>query len=185
MVHRMELTAHSLWTIVHGMGFGALYLLGCTGLLVELRRDTLADSRFTRGYFSVMVLLAWFSVLSGAYIIYPWYRVAAPPGTTDLTAFPQLLLRAHANTVSWHALGMEWKEHVAWFTPIAITAAAAVYFMYGASLRQYASLRKLVLLFVFASFVTAGIAGFWGAMINKVAPINGGGTIVLQHGGAD
>jgi hypothetical protein len=31
----MEVTAYSLWTMVHGMGFGALYLLACSEVLVE------------------------------------------------------------------------------------------------------------------------------------------------------
>ena len=177
----MEITTHSLWTAVHGMGFGALYLLACSGLLVALRSgDSEMSAGFVRGYFVVMVLLAWFSVLSGAYIVYPWYRVAAPAGTADLAAYPQLLLKAHPNTIGWHSLGMEWKEHVAWFTPIAITAAAAVFFWYGSALKHRVDLRRMVLLFVVASFLSAGLAGFWGAMINKVAPIQGGQTIHLE-----
>jgi hypothetical protein len=36
----MELTAHGVWTMVHGMGFGALYLLACSGAMVELWRHT-------------------------------------------------------------------------------------------------------------------------------------------------
>ena len=28
--------ARGLWTLIHGMGFGALYLLACSGALVEL-----------------------------------------------------------------------------------------------------------------------------------------------------
>ena len=27
----MEITERSLWTMIHGMGFGALYLLACSG----------------------------------------------------------------------------------------------------------------------------------------------------------
>jgi hypothetical protein len=36
----MEPTARGFWTIVHGMGFGALYLLACSGAMVELWRHT-------------------------------------------------------------------------------------------------------------------------------------------------
>jgi hypothetical protein len=32
----MEITARILWTLIHDMGFGALYLLACSGALVEL-----------------------------------------------------------------------------------------------------------------------------------------------------
>ena len=34
----MEITTRGLWTLLHGMGFGALYLLACSGALVELWR---------------------------------------------------------------------------------------------------------------------------------------------------
>jgi hypothetical protein len=33
----MEITVRGLWTLIHGMGFGALYLLACSGALVESR----------------------------------------------------------------------------------------------------------------------------------------------------
>src|SRR6202789_1079543 len=36
----MEITTRELWTLVHGMGFGALYLLACSGALVGLWRMT-------------------------------------------------------------------------------------------------------------------------------------------------
>jgi len=32
----MEITARSLWTLIHGMGFGALYLLAGSGAIVLL-----------------------------------------------------------------------------------------------------------------------------------------------------
>ena len=34
----MEITARGLWTLIHGMGFGGLYLMACSGALVELWR---------------------------------------------------------------------------------------------------------------------------------------------------
>jgi hypothetical protein len=36
----MEITARALWTLVYGLGFGALYLLACSGALVALYRFT-------------------------------------------------------------------------------------------------------------------------------------------------
>jgi hypothetical protein len=32
------MTARELWTLLHGMGFGGLYLLACSGAIVELWR---------------------------------------------------------------------------------------------------------------------------------------------------
>lgn len=187
----MEITVRELLTLVHGMGFGALYLLACSGAMVELYRRyapgsmrpiETADERFLGAYLVTMAVLAWLAVLTGAYIVYPWYRVTPPAGTVDLSGFPQRLLMASGSTAGWHSIGMEWKEHVAWLTPISITMAAAVFLRHGRNLTRHAELRNAVLGFVFISFVAAGIAGFFGAMLNKNAPVGGGQTIVLVHG---
>jgi hypothetical protein len=186
----MEITVRSLWTLVHGMGFGALYLLACSGAVVELYRFTTSsspvetaprDERFLKVYLIAMVVLAWVAVLTGTYVIYPWYRAAPPPGTVDLAMFPQRLLMSTPATIGWHSLGMEWKEHVAWFAPISITMVAFVFIKYGRDLKNHPQLRTAVLCFALASFVAAGIAGFFGAMINKYAPVQGGNTIQLSH----
>ena len=84
---------------------------------------------------------------------------------------------------SLKSLGMEWKEHVAWFAPISITMVAFVFIRYGRDLKHHRSLRTAVLSFTAASFLAAAIAGFFGAMINKYAPIQGGQTIQLGQGG--
>jgi|PersoiStandDraft_1058852.scaffolds.fasta_scaffold66612_2 hypothetical protein len=72
----MELTAHGVWTMVHGMGFGALYLLACSGAMVELWRhtsssrgapDRTADDTFLRVYLATMAVLApWPTAISGS-----------------------------------------------------------------------------------------------------------------------
>src|ERR1700722_9750444 len=187
----MEITVRGLWTLIHGMGFGVLYLLACSGALVELYRFTTSSvpSEFTSGqerflkfYLITMVVLAWIAVLTGAYVVYPWYRAAPPPGTGDLSMFPQRLLMSSPTTVGWHSLGMEWKEHIAWFAPISITMAAFVFFKYGRDLKNHRQLRAGVLAFVLASFVSAGVAGFFGAMLDKYAPVQGGQTIQLSKG---
>jgi hypothetical protein len=187
----MEITVRSLWTMIHGMGFGALYLLACSGALVELYRLTSASpsspstpsqQRFLKVYLVAMVILAWAVVLTGAYVIYPWYRAAPPPGAADLAAFPQRLLMSKPATIGWHTLGMEWKEHVAWFAPISITMAAFVFIRYGRNLAHHKQLRAAVLGFAAASFIAAGIAGFFGAMIDKYAPVQGGPTIQITRG---
>lgn len=122
-------------------------------------------------------------MLTGAYVIYPWYRAVPPPGTTDLAMFPQRLLMSSPTTIGWHSLGMEWKEHIAWFAPMSITTVAFVFIRYGRDLKNHRQLRAAVLCFAVASFVSAGIVGFCGAMINKCAPVQGGHTIQLRQGG--
>ena len=187
----MEITVRSLWTMIHGMGFGALYLLACSGALVELYRLTFSSApsestpgqeRFLKVYLITMAVLAWAAVLTGAYVIYPWYRATPPPGTADLSMFPQHLLMSSSTTIGWHSLGMEWKEHVAWFAPISITTVAFVFIRYGRDLINHKQLRATVLGFAVASFLAAGIAGVFGAMIDKSAPVQGGPTIQLSIG---
>jgi uncharacterized membrane protein len=76
---------------------------------------------------------------------------------------------------------MEWKEHVAWFAPISITMVAFVFIRYGRDLKNHPQLRVAVLSFALASFMAAGVAGFFGGMLNKYAPIQGGPTIQLEQ----
>lgn len=187
----MEITTRALWTLVHGMGFGALYLLACSGALVELYRryapggsgsNSGTDERFFSVYLVVMAVLAWMTVLTGAYVLYPWYRAIAPAGTVNLTAFPQQLLKSNPATIGWHSIGMEWKEHIAWVTPISITAAATVFVRYGREIRSHPQLRMALLTFILISFIAAAIAGFFGAMLVKHAPIEGGGTMHVMQG---
>jgi hypothetical protein len=187
----MEITTRSLWTLIHGMGFGALYLLAGSGAIVELYRRNLADSppqsalggdRFLGIYLSAMAALAWFAVLTGTYIIYPWYRATPPTGTAELGAYPRSLLLSHPATRQWHLIGMEWKEHVAWLVPIAITAAAVVAIRYARDLKHHPQIRSALVGFIAASLLAAGIAGFFGAMLDKNAPVEGGQTIHLAQG---
>lgn len=67
-------------------------------------------------------------------------------------------------------------------TPISITMTAVVFIKYGRNLRNQPQLRAAVLGFTLVSFLAAGIAGFFGAMLNKHAPVEGGRTIHLMHG---
>jgi hypothetical protein len=187
----MEITTRSLWTLVHGMGFGALYLLAGSGAiaLLYLRFSAHAPAsaspqgdRFLGIYLTVMSALAWLTVLTGTYIIYPWYRAAPPAGILILKAFPRSLLLSNPATKQWHLIGMEWKEHVAWLVPIAITAAAVIAIRYARDLKHHPQLRSALLGFTALSLFAAGIAGFFGAMLDKHAPVDGGQTIQLIKG---
>ncbi len=176
----MEISNRELWTVIHGMGFGALFLLAFAGGLAglySLRPEwvTVAGMKERLGRLRLgmwaMAAIAWATVLTGTYIVYPWYRATPPEGTTDLAAFPRRLLLASESTALWHEFGMEWKEHVGWIAPIAATVAAYVVGIYGERLAGESRIRRAVLWFFIAAFVTAGIAGVFGAFINKVAPV--------------
>lgn len=74
---------------------------------------------------------------------------------------------------------MEWKEHVAWLAPIAATMIAYVLTTQRSAVKAYARLRRAVITFALVAFASAAIAAFFGAMINKHAPVEGGAQIHL------
>ena len=89
----MEISTRSFWELVHGMGFGGLYLLACSAAIVELARHysprvksplTGGDVLFLRLWLIGMALIAWVTVITGAYVIYPWYRAVPPAGTVQV-----------------------------------------------------------------------------------------------------
>jgi hypothetical protein len=187
----VEITVRDLMTVVHGMGFGALFMLAFSGAIGVIYATAVAgtrwepgprDSRMFRFYLISMAAFAWLTVISGTYIVYPWYRAIPPAGTTDLTGFPQRLLLSSPTTAGWHDLGMEWKEHIAWLTPIAMTMVAYVFIKYGPRLALLRDMRKAVLGFVVIAFVATGVAGAFGAFLNKYAPVRGGADIVILRG---
>jgi hypothetical protein len=178
----MELTLRELVTALHGMFFGGFFLMALFGAIVLLLHHPAHASpapRWQSFYLVAMVALGWLAVLSGAHIIYPWYRAVAPAGA-DLTLYPKFLLTAHPTTAGWHSLGMEWKEHVAWIAPMAATMVAFVLLKHRAAWNAYRELRTAVLGFAAAAFLAAAIAGGWGAMIDKKAPVTGGHTFHLM-----
>jgi hypothetical protein len=65
--------------------------------------------------------------------------------------------------------------------PIAMTMVAYVLTKYRLSIREYPQVRTAVLAFALVAFGAAGVAGFFGAMLNKYAPVNGGLTIHLSR----
>jgi hypothetical protein len=187
----MEISLRDAVTVVHGMIFGALLLLMFTGAAAGLYVSSASSNHWTPGarqrrfysiYLAVMALLAWLAVLVGAYAVYPWYRAHAPAGLTDLSGYPQRLLMSRPSTTGWHDIGMEWKEHIAWFAPISLTAVAYLVARYGRHLHAMQSLRRAVVALLALAFFSAAVAGFFGAMLNKYAPVRGGARIVLMHG---
>jgi hypothetical protein len=187
----MEITLRELVTSIHGMLFGGFFLLALFGAIVLiLDQSNLARSNpdstpaqpashWQTTYLIAMVALGWAAVLSGAYIIYPWYRAVAPVGA-DLALYPKFLLTSHPSTAGWHNFGMEWKEHVAWIAPMSSTMVAFVLLKHRAAWNATRSVRTTVLGFAAVAFLAAAIAGGWGAMIDKKAPVQGGSSIQLM-----
>jgi hypothetical protein len=176
----MHLTERELWALIHGMGLGTLFLLAFGGGLAGLwsMRSKLVTEegvaertpRLIIGT-TVMAVVAWVTVIVGTWIVYPWYRAAVPAGTTDLTNYPRNLLLASPDTAEWHNFGMEWKEHVAFLAPILATAVAFATLYYGAQLVHRGEIRRAMLVFFTLAFAAAGVAGLFGALITKAAPV--------------
>jgi hypothetical protein len=156
------------------MGFGALFLLAFAGGiagLYSLRPDLVTPQgvvervrRLKIGAVA-MAVAAWGTVLTGTFIVYPWYR---DPAKTS----PKSVLLSDPSTANWHEFGMEWKEHIAWMSPILATVAAFIVVYYGANLIRHDRVRKTAIVVLTAAFGFAAIAGLFGALITKVAPVH-------------
>ena len=162
----MQLTNREFWTLIHGMGLGALFLLAFAGGLAgfySLRPEWLTTAgireRIARLDIGtvIMAVVAWLTVITGTWIVYPWY--------------PRYFLLANEHLAGWHEFGMEWKEHVAWIAPYLATVVAFGAVYYDRRLAYEPAVRRLLMWVFIAAFVVAGIAGLFGALITKAAPI--------------
>ena len=177
----MSLTDRELWTAIHGMVLGAGFLLAFTGGLAGLyglghdwltHGGLLADLRRLVAGTWIMAILAWLTVVVGTWIVYPWYRAEPPVGEeVDLTHYPRSFLLENPDLAAWHNFGMEWKEHVAWMSPILATAVAYVVLRYGLRLSETPEVRRAMIVLFTRAFIAAGVAGLFGAFITKAAPL--------------
>jgi hypothetical protein len=187
----MEFSNREAWTVIHGLVLGTVFLLAFGGGLAGLwslrpgliTTDGIVE-RVRRLYLGswVMAITAWATVITGTWVVYPWYRAGLageefeacagavlPTPTCSPRDF--LLSGVSGNTTEWHHFGMEWKEHVAWAAPLLATAAAFLITYYGPRLVARPWLRNAVLVMFVAAFAAAVVGGAFGAFINKVAPI--------------
>lgn len=188
----MELSNREFWGLIHGLVLGSFFLLAFAGGLAglySLRKRWLTHEgivervrRLTVGFW-VMALAAWATVITGTWIVYPWYReklagddlagcagLQLPqPGKCSPRDF--LLSNVSGDTETWHEFGMEWKEHVAWIAPMLATSAAVVVAVYRTRLAEASRARRIAITMFVLAFVTAAVAGLLGALITKVAPV--------------
>jgi hypothetical protein len=176
----MSLTDREFWAVIHGLVLGTLFLLAFSGGFVgiySLRERLLTSEgvaeRLPRMLIGgwAMAIVAWLTVITGTWIVYPWYRAMPPEGLTDLSAFPRSLLLSDPATAAWHTFAMEWKEHIAWIAPMLATSVAFVILYYGVQLARRHDMRWPLLTYFTLAFLAAGVAGAFGAFITKAAPI--------------
>jgi hypothetical protein len=169
----VHFTYREWWTLIHGMIFGAVFLLAFAGGLAGLwsLRENLvtpegAVERMRRLKVGVvaMAVAAWGTVITGTWIVYPWYREDIPE-----SARSQLL--ADPDRMDWHKFGMEWKEHIAWISPMLATVVAFIVVYYGTNLIRHDRVRKTAITLFVLAFAFAAVAGALGAFITKVEPV--------------
>lgn len=188
----MELTGREAYALIHGIILGALFLLAFSGGLAglySLRPQLVTEEgireRMGRLYAGTIVMtgLVWATVITGTYVVYPWYREKLAGETFDgckglalpngETCSPRdfLLSNVSGDTSDWHKFGMEWKEHIAWFSPLFATVALFLILYYRRGLARNNTARWIAIIFFALAFATAAIAGIFGALITKAAPV--------------
>jgi hypothetical protein len=169
----MELSTREFWALVHGLLLGGAFLLAFSGGLAgfySLRPAYVTAAgihervrRLTIGTVS-MAALVWLTVISGTWIVYPWYREDVPDS-------PRSQLLANPDTEDWHTFAFEWKEHIAWLAPMFATATAFIVLYYRDDLIKNQVVRRIAMALFVGAFVVAVIAGVLGALVTKKAPI--------------
>lgn len=169
----MDLSTREFWALIHGLVLGGGFLLAFAGGLAglySLKPELVTGAgigertrRLVAGT-TAMATIAWVTVITGTWIVYPWYREESP------TAAKSVLLE-NSDTSNWHEFGMEWKEHLAWMAPMLATAAAFIVFYYRTDLIRNQTARKIAMGLLIAAFAIAAIAGILGALITKNASV--------------
>lgn len=169
----MDLSTREIWALIHGLILGGGFLIAFAGGLAGLyslkpglvTETGLAERtrRLVAGT-TAMAAIAWVTVITGTWIVYPWYR-------EDVATSAKSRLLADPNTADWHTYAMEWKEHIAWIAPMLATAAAFIVLYYGKDLIRNQTARKIAMGLFIAAFAVAAIAGIFGALITKSASV--------------
>lgn len=163
----LDFTMRTFWLVAH-LAVGAVIIHGFVEVVLGLRSTTELRPMARIGSLTT-ALVGWIAVITGTWIVYPWYR-AKPPAGGDIAGYPKAYLTSHATLANWHEFGMEWKEHVGWLAPILATAVAFVIFRYGRQLAQEPKIRQALMTLLVIGVCSASVAGVVGVFLNKVAP---------------
>ena len=169
----MELSNHDAWAVFHGLVAGGVFLLAFAGALAGLwslsRRLTTPEGveawlrRLVVGTWG-MAIISWVTVMTGTYVVYPWYRESTPDSARSI-------LLANPDTALWHSFAFEWKEHVAFLVPILATAVAFIVTYYGPRLADKPLVRYAAMAMFTLAFAAAILAAVFGALVTKNAPV--------------
>lgn len=169
----MDLSTREFWALIHGLILGGGFLVAFAGGLAGLYSlkpglitETGLKERMRRLIAGTtgMAAIAWVTVITGTWVVYPWYR-------EDVPTSPRSVLLENSSTEGWHTFAFEWKEHVAWIAPMLATAAAFIVLYYRADLIKNQTARKVAMALFVAAFAIAAIAGILGALVTKNASV--------------
>ncbi len=187
----MDLT-REVWAVIHGLLLGTLFLLAFGGALAGLwsfrpglvttKGITERVTRLKVGL-GAMAVAAWATVITGTWLVYPWYReklageeyelcagLAVPSEQCSARDF--LKSNVSGDTEYWHNFGMEFKEHIGWAAPFLATSAFLLVLYYGPRVIARPWLRTAIIVLLVGAFAAAAVAGAYGAFITKIAPIS-------------
>ncbi|GIV78664.1 hypothetical protein FKZ61_007620 [Litorilinea aerophila] len=174
-------SARALWSLVHGVVLGGIFLIAAVAGLLGIYSYGLRDGwrtdselqphlrRLSAGTW-ITALVVWLMTISGTFILYPWYRDPTWAGMPRYLVSRTYLLTQEELAV-WHVYGMAWKEHMGWLAAILATVAAAITVQYGPQLGEDDFLRQITLAIFGISFLAAGIAGLLGSLLTKLMPL--------------
>jgi hypothetical protein len=163
-------TTNQLFLVIHiavGVGFLHFFAGGLSTFLTS--RDSRVARAIQTSSLVGMAALAWATVISGTWLVYPSYR-AVPPNGANLDAYPKEWLLSNESAAWWHTFGMEWKEHVGWLAPFLATAVAVTVLLNRELVRSDQRARRVLGMLFVTAFVATVIAAGLGAAINKVSP---------------
>ncbi len=163
----MAISKYDLVTLLHGLAFGGFFLMAVYALGYQMFSDEKLN--VNKNYLFLIIGIGWIILLLGTYVIYPWYK-----------ANPEKLLLANPNQAKWQTFGMEWKEHVAWISVILISATCHILAHFKKQAFEDSRIRLALRTFLVVAFLSASVAGIFGALIAKFAPIHGGALVHLE-----
>jgi hypothetical protein len=176
----MLFSERSMWTMLHGIGFGGAALLALGALVFSLyfmspgagEDGTTRDrGRAIAGLTGFTAVTLWLTSLAGMYVVFPPYRATPPEGTVDLAPYPRAMILADPSTAWLHSFAMETKEHLPFVASMLVTAVAFVAWRYRGRLLRDAEMRRFGAALLAIAFVIVSYVSLLGVLVNKAAPL--------------
>jgi len=125
---------------------------------------------FSIGYLKsmhiILALLSWLTVLSGTWVLLPWYRQLPANTRQNLLFYPQAYLTSQSHLADWHHFAMDWKQNIGWLTPFLSTFLAYALITGGGEVYQDPALRRVLSLVYVTLIISTLVPTVLGILIN-------------------